>query len=244
MVICCQAESNATIFGTAEPCAKLNQERRVIMAEELGKIEKPLASSFRRTRKIFLVPLIYSHSDAHADYVERFDLFWKQVAEQVDNLEAKLGKIKRVFHESVSIAGADGLQILEKLNPKSYQIVMEKCQNGAELQVMEDRELAEECMDWERCLFIGFLSDKVARKVSESYMEASKKRYEGIAKNLDKMLKADEIAILFIREGHRVQFPKDIEVFSVSPPALDEIHRWLRDRESAKGLEDNSQPTT
>ena len=27
-----------------------------------------------------------------------------------------------------------------------------------------------------------------------------------------------------------VQFAKDIEVFSVAPPALDDIHRWLRDR--------------
>jgi hypothetical protein len=214
------------------------------MAEELGKIEKPQASRFRRTRKLFLVPLMYSHSEAHVDYVEKFDLFWKQVAEQVDNLEGKLGKIRRVFHESISIAGDDGLKIMEKMNPRSYEIARQKCQNGAELQIIEDKELAEECMDWERCLFIGFLSDKVAKKISESYMEASKKRYELIAKNIDKMLKTDEIALLFIREGHRVQFPKDIEVFSVSPPALDEIHRWLRDRESAKGLEDDSQPTT
>ncbi|MCK4581439.1 MAG: hypothetical protein KAU10_08800, partial [Dehalococcoidia bacterium] len=30
--------------------------------------------------------------------------------------------------------------------------------------------------------------------------------------------------------GHRLQFPGDIEVFSVFPPALDEIHRWVRDQ--------------
>jgi len=27
-----------------------------------------------------------------------------------------------------------------------------------------------------------------------------------------------------------VQFPSNIEVFSIFPPSLDEIHRWLRDR--------------
>jgi hypothetical protein len=27
-----------------------------------------------------------------------------------------------------------------------------------------------------------------------------------------------------------VQFPGDVEVFSIFPPALDEIHRWLRDK--------------
>jgi hypothetical protein len=40
-----------------------------------------------------------------------------------------------------------------------------------------------------------------------------------------------------------IQFPKDIEVFSVSPPALDEIHRWLRSRATVKETE-NEGPST
>ena len=38
------------------------------------------------------------------------------------------------------------------------------------------------------------------------------------------------MGLLFIREEHLAQFPEDIEVFSVSPPALDEIHRWQREQ--------------
>lgn len=76
---------------------------------------------------------------------------------------------------------------------------------------------------------MGFISQKVAKMVSDFFMEASKKRYEHIAKRIDETLQDDEVAVLFIREGHRVQFPPDIEVFSVAPPALDDIHRWLRD---------------
>ncbi|MBM3142742.1 MAG: hypothetical protein FJ005_06825 [Chloroflexi bacterium] len=214
------------------------------MAKGLSKISKPEVSSFKQGRKLFLVPLIYSIKDAHPEYIERFDLYWKQVTEQVENLEAKLGKIYRVYHESISLGGDDGLNIMERLNPKSCQIAKQKCQDGAELEVIEDKELAEETIDWERCLFIGFLSDKVARKVSEFYIEASKKRYEHIGKRIDETLKADEIGILFIREGHVIQFPQDIEVFSVAPPALDEIHRWLRDRSLTKEPEDNSQSKT
>ncbi len=214
------------------------------MAQELGKINKPEASSFKQGRKLFLVPLIYSVTDAHPEYAEKFDLYWEQVTEQVENMEARLGKISRVYHESITLGGDDGLKIIEKLNQKSCQIAKQKCQNCAELELIEDKELAEECMDWERCLFIGFLSDKVARKVSEFYIEASSKRYEHISKKIDETLKADEIALLFIREGHRIQFPQDIEVFSVAPPALDEIHRWLRDRESTKESGDDSESTT
>jgi len=214
------------------------------MTQELGKIEKPEAAGFEKGRKLLLVPLIYSHKDAPSEYTERYELYWKQVAEHVVSLEAKIGTANRVYHESISLGGDDGLKIMEGLNPKSYQIAKQKCQDGAKLEVIENKELAEEAIDWERCLFIGFLSDKVAKKVSEFYIEASRKRYEHISKSIDETLKADETAILFIREGHILQFPEDIEVFSVSPPALDEIHRWLRDRTPAKEPEGDSQSET
>ena len=210
------------------------------MAQELGKIDKPEAGSFKQGRKLFLVPLIYSAKDAPPEYVEKFDLYWKQATEHVGNLEAKVGRVNRVYHESISSGGEDGLKAMEKLNPKSCQIARQKCQSNAELEATEDRELVEESMDWERCLLIGFMSSKVAGIVSEFYIEASRKRYEHIGKKIDETLKADEIAVLFITEGHMVQFPKDVEVFSVAPPALDEIHRWLRDRASRKKSEDNS----
>jgi len=207
------------------------------MAQELGKINKPEADSFKQGRRLLLVPLIYLYNDAPSEYTEKYELYWKQVAEHIVNLEAKIGTVSRVYHESISLGGDDGLKIMEGLNQKSCQIAKQKCQDGANLEVIEDKELAEETIDWERCLFIGFLSDKVARKVSELYVEASRKRYEHITKRIDDTLKANEVAILFIREGHLVQFPEDIEVFSVSPPTLDEIRRWLRDRTSAKEKE-------
>jgi len=76
---------------------------------------------------------------------------------------------------------------------------------------------------------MGFISEKVARMVSDFFAEASKKRYEHIARRIDETFKENEVALLFIREGHRVQFAPDIEVFSVFPPALNDITRWLRD---------------
>ncbi len=202
------------------------------MAEELGKIEKPEARHFREKRKLYLIPLLFSWEGAPAEYVEKFNLYWQQVREHVANLESKIGKVNRVYHESITMAGEDGLKVLEKLNPSSYQITKDKCQSGAELGVVEGTEVAEESMDWERHLLMGFVSQKVAKIVSEFYVEAAKKRYEHIARRIDEALKADDVGMLFIREGHRVQFHQDIEVFSVAPPALDEIRRWQRDRSS------------
>lgn len=157
--------------------------------------------------------------------------------EQIENLETKLGKVNRIYHESITKNDEHSLKVIEKLNAKSYHIVKQKTNNGAKIEVIEDRQLAEECMDWERCLLVGLLSDAAIKKVSEFYIEAGRKRYEHISQRIDKTLKADEIAVLIIREGSMIQFPKDLEVFSVAPPALDEIHRWLRNRPSVQEAE-------
>ncbi|MBI3040743.1 MAG: hypothetical protein HYY80_03720 [Chloroflexi bacterium] len=202
------------------------------MAEELGKIEKPEAGQFREKRKLYLIPLLFSWEGAPAEYVEQLNLYWQQVKEHVANLESKIGKVNRIYHESITLAGEEGLKVMEKLNPSGCQIVRDKCRNGAELEVIEDRELSEESMDWQKHLLMGFLSQKVAQVVSDFYVAAARKRYEHIARRIDETLKDNEVAMLFTQEGHMVQFPPDIEVFSVAPPVLDTIHRWLRDRPS------------
>jgi len=214
------------------------------MSPELGKINKPEAGSFKHTRKLFLVPLIYSSKDAPAEYTEKFELYWQQVDEHIENLEAKLGKVSRIYHESITGTDENSLKLMEKLNPKSSGIAKNRVDKGAKIELIEDRLLAEECMDWERCLLIGLFSETAIKKVSEFYVEAARKRYDYISKRIDTTLKDDEIAVLFIREGSVIQFSKDIEVFSVSPPALDEIHRWLRSRPAETEVEDKSTPSS
>ncbi len=199
------------------------------MAEELGRIEKPEAGKFANKRKLYLVPLLYSWQDAPAEYIEKLELYWQQVREHLANLESKIGGVNRIYHESIAEAGEEGLALLEKLSNSSYQIVSEKCRNGAQVEAVEDAELVGESMDWERHLMMGFISEKAAKVVSDFFAEASKKRYEHIAKRIDETFKDNEVAILFIREGHRVRFPPDIEVFSVFPPVLNDIMRWMRD---------------
>lgn len=207
------------------------------MAEELGKIEKPEAEQYRGKKKIYLVPLLFSWQDNPPDYTEKYDLYWQQVREHVANLESRVGAVKAIFHESLTSGGEEGLKVLEKLNPSSYQLVREKCLMGARLESVEDRDLIEEAMDWERHLMVGFISEKVARTVSQLFAEASKRRFEYIAQRIKETLKEDDVAMLVIRESHTIQFPTDVEVFLVAPPALDDIRRWLRDRQEKADLE-------
>jgi len=204
------------------------------MPEQLGKIERLEVEHFKQGKKLYLVPLIYSGEEAPDEYKEKCSRYWQQVAEHLTNLAAKIGKINRVYHESIFQSGEDGMKAVERLNPSSYQIAKTQCDNGAIFETIEERELLEEVMDWQRCLMLGFISDKVASKVSEFYVEAAKKRNEFMAKKISETLKDDEAGLLFIREEHCVQFPVDVEVFSIFPPALDEIHRWYRDQARLK----------
>ena len=181
-----------------------------------------------------LITLTFRGTDSPQDYVEKFDLYWQQVEEHVSNLEAKLGKLSRLYHELISLADEEGLKVLEKLNPSSWHLIKSRCENGAKLEATEDKGLVEESIDWERCLLVGLISSKAAQTVSELYTEAFRKRHEHIARRIDETLKEGEVAALIIGEHHAVQFPGDIDVFSVAPPALDQIHRWLRDYTPAK----------
>jgi hypothetical protein len=199
------------------------------MSEQLGRIERPQAERFRHRKKLYLVPLIYSGDDAPDEYKERHSRYWGQVAEQLHNLASKIGIVKRIYHESIYQVGEDGMKAVERLNPSSYLIAKTQCDHGAIFEPLEEKELLEDMMDWQRCLMLGFMSEKVGRRVFEFYHEAAKKRDEALARKIGETLKDDEAGVLFIREGHTVQFPPDIEVFSVFPPALDEIHRWQRE---------------
>ena len=202
------------------------------MSEELGKIEKPSVADYGKGRKLYFVPLIYGSKEAPAEYIEKFDKYWKQAADQIDDLELKLGSASRIYHELIPASGEEGLKALKDLNEKSHQVIQSRVKKGSKIEATEDAELLTEFMDWSRCLSIGLQNQNVLGKVYENYTEAGKKRNEFIAKHIDETLKAEETGILFMREGHQVSFPPEIEVFYIAPPALDEINKWLREFEA------------
>jgi len=201
------------------------------MAKKLGKIEKPPVEKYGKGRRLLFVPLLFSPPEPEDDFVEKARKYWDEVEAQVANLESKLGSVSKVYHELVPVGGEEGGKVIEELNSASYQIVRARLDKGAEIQPIEDIELLMEFVDWSRCLAVGLQNQKVLVKVYESYLEVRSRRNEDMAKRIDETLKEEDIGILLMREGHQVQFPTDIEVFYVAPPGLDEIKRWIRDRE-------------
>jgi len=208
------------------------------MAEELGKIKKPAVDSFKKGRKLFFVPVLYAGEGTPEDYVKLLNKYWEQVGRQLEDLSLKLGAVTRIFHEMIDADGETGVSAIKELDERSFSIIKAFMDKNARLEALEDANLLTEFMDWSRCLMIGLQNQGVMSKVYESYIEAGKKRNEEIKKKIDVTLKENEIGILMMRENHQVQFPADIQVFYVSPPALDEVKRWAREQESKPDKEE------
>jgi len=204
---------------------------------ELGRVERPEAEPFRAQRKLYLVPLVYSPKEPPSDYVATLARYWGGVREHVRRLEERIGTVRRVYHESVPVAGAEGLKLAQQLNARAHEIAAQKVEAGASFEALEDAELLAETIDWQRCLMVGLSSQRVANQVWTSYREASQRRYEHMAKRIDETLGPGEAGLLFILEEHSLQFPASIQVFYVAPPALDEVHRWVRDHAGQHSVE-------
>lgn len=203
------------------------------MAEKLGKVTKPPLRKFKKGRKLYFVPLVITPFKTEKEFLELFNKYWEQAQTQLENLEKKLTKVEKVYHELVTSAGEKGVKAIEQMNTGSYNIVKHCLDKGATVQPIEEENILLEFMDWSRCLSVGLQHQGVFSKVHQSFLEAQKRRNEHIAKQIDETLKSNEVGILLMREGHQVQFAPDIQVFYVAPPSLDEIRRWFQRSENS-----------
>jgi hypothetical protein len=214
------------------------------MAQELGKIERPSASSYEGTRKLFLIPLVFSPADPAPDYVGMLERYWAGARNQVRRLADRTGRVQHIFHEAITQAGEPGLDLIKQISPRGHALINEFVQqDGAVVEAFEDADTFYESLDWQRCLMSGLMSRKVMDLAMNGYRESTQKRIEEMTKRIDALLQAGESGILLMPEENRLQFPKDIQVFYVAPPALDDIHRWLRDQEARERQQASEPPS-
>ena len=183
---------------------------------------------YRGLRKLILLPLLYSPATNEPEGAAALQNYWQQAQTQVAALENALGGLQRIYHESITEGEADGLEQLKAGDQRSHGLISLKCEAGAVLEATEDLEILLETLDLQRCLMMPMASPTVATRLQEWHAEANHRRYEHIANRIDSTLEEDGVGLLLISERHSVQFPADIEVFYVSPPALDDFRRWLQ----------------
>ena len=201
----------------------------------LSQFPKPEAGQYSGRRKLFLVPTFAMYPGGEDEERALLDRYWSEVRDHVHNLERSLGPVVRVYHESLFADGEEGMRLLEQLNPFGYSFISAMCQSTAELVATEERATVEEHFDWQRCLSIGLMSEAVQNAAVNGYRRTAQSRYEQVRQRIDASLAEGEAGALFISEDHGVQFPADVQVFYVAPPALDALKRWLGERMRAAG---------
>ena len=200
------------------------------MTTPLSQFPKPEAEQYKGKRKLFLVPNFSFPRDAPDELNQLLDRYWSEVREHIDNLERSLSTVTHVYHETVFSKGEEGMKMLESVNPNGYSFIQAMCSSTARLEATEDRALLEESSDWQRCITMGLLSQKVMSAALKGYQQATSGRFEHIGSRVDETLGEGEAGVIFVREDHRIQWPSDIQVFYVAPPALDALKRWIDDQ--------------
>lgn len=197
----------------------------------LGDVGRPSAAEFAGQRKVLLVPFVSAMGEEEdAELRSLVERYWSEAEAQVRNLERQLGSVTRLYHEGAVAGGEAELAMMERANPAAYPFVKGAVERGAELRATEDTEALLEAIDLQRCLLVVQASRAVAERLREWLGDARKRRYDAIARAIGETLPEGGVGLLVISQDHQVQFPADMRVFYVAPPALDQLERRLRDR--------------
>ncbi len=189
----------------------------------LGSTGKSDPRRFDGKKKLLLVPLIPMSNALAESNTELFDRYWREVTNQIGNLESVLGTVRYIFHEMLHDDSEDGLEMMESVSPGSVKLVKYLMGSGSVLCPFEDPEMLMEMTDWQRCLSIGLVSKGVQEMASEQYRALTDARNSKVSESISTSMKEDEVGLLFISEGHTVQFSSDVQVFYVAPPSSNEL---------------------
>lgn len=197
---------------------------------EIGKIKKPEVNNYTNKRKLYCVANIYTIGESPDDFKQLVSKYWDEVNQQINKLESA-GKIKKIFCEIIYQTGEEALKVLSRINERISEIIVKKIGEGGLLFPLEKEEIIGPYTDWGNCLRVVY-TEEVFKKVFEFYTEIANKRLAHILEIIDKNLAEAEAGLLIMKDEDRakLQFPRDIEVFLVTPPSYDDIMRWIREK--------------
>jgi hypothetical protein len=196
---------------------------------EIGKIDKPEADQFAGKKKLYFVRIIYLMEQSPEEYAKLFSSYWDEINEQVDKM-ATAGEISKLFCESLLSTSKNALETFDRMNERAGQLIRKRIRQGAELIPFEKEEIFGPLLDWSNCLMV-VQTKEVFDKIITIYNELSTQRGEHITQTIDKNLASGETGLLLMKDEDRIklQFPKDVELFLVTPPSYDDILKWFRE---------------
>jgi hypothetical protein len=216
---------------------------------ELGKIEKPEASTFISRRKLYVVPTLPFEEMASQYNIDlvKVERFWGEVREKINYFISTYGKISSVYMEGIFDNEKANLEYFEKYGIESnhYKLIKSLIDNGAAIMEIDKKDQLEEGKilfeEYSRTFlpaievlhrsfygkdidFEGW-KNHLIKNIQEKQEEMSK----GVTRVLSEM-PADSNGILMITDGRPIDYPEGIDIFQIRPPVFDEIERNLREK--------------
>jgi len=217
--------------------------------EELGKIEKPDASTFISKRKLYVVPTL-PFEEMGSQYnidMPKVERFWGEVREKINYFISTYGKISIVYMEGIFNTEKVTLEYFEKYGKDSnhYKLIKGLVDNGAVIKEIDKKEQLEEVKILFEEYSMTFLPaieelhrsfygkdidfegwrNHLIKNIQEKQAEMSK----GVTRTISE-IPSDSNGVLMFTEGRPIDFPEGIDIFQIRPPAFDEIERTIRDR--------------
>lgn len=216
---------------------------------ELGKIEKPEASTFTSKRKLYVVPTLPFEEMAIQYGLDsaKIERFWGEVREKIDYFILTYGKISTLYIEGANEDEKIGLEFFEKFGKEKnhYRLIKGLFDNGTVIRGIDKRELIERLkllFDEYSKTFIpdieNFHRDYYGKEIDfEGWRNYLVKKIQETQDEMGKLvtgiideMPADSNGILIITDGRPIEFPEKIDVFQIRPPAFDEIERNIREK--------------
>ncbi len=215
---------------------------------ELGKIEKPEASSFKSKRKLYVIPTLPFEELALEFHIDnaKIERFWGEVREKISYFVSTYGNTSSVYVEGIEEREKAGIEYFEKFGKDSnhYKLIKSLADSGATIKGIDKNESLKlskllfeeysksflpEIKELHQDFFgkdIDFdkWREYLVKKIQETQDEMNK-----YTSKLINELPDDSNGVLILTEGRPVDYPQGMDVFMIRPPAFDEIAKNMRD---------------
>ncbi len=215
---------------------------------ELGKIDKPEAASFKSRRKLYVVPTLPFEELALEFNIEnaKVERFWGEVREKINYFMTTYGNISAVYVEGINENEDVGVEFFEKFGKESnhYKLIKNLADANAKIMGIDKAEFiklsrllfeeySKSFLPEIKELHQGFFGKDIDFDGWREYLvKRIQETQDGMSRFISKLigeLPEDANGVLIITDGRPVEYPQDMDVFMIRPPAFDEISKNIRD---------------
>ncbi len=214
---------------------------------ELGKIEKPEASTFIAKRKLYVVPTLPFEELSLQFKLDnaKVERFWGEVREKMEHFLSTYGNIGIIYIEGINEDETKGIEFFEKFGKDSnhYKLIKSLLDGGAKLRGIDKDEYirrskllfdeySKSFLPEIKEIHQGFYGkdidfDKWREYLVKRIQETQDEMSRLVSKVIGE-LPENTSGVLIITDGRPLEFPESIDVFQIRPPAFDDIERSIR----------------